>query len=51
MKLTYIFVWLACGGLVALGLYVVPSLLKFAEHRDDAEEEQLWRHLLHRGKS
>ncbi len=49
MKLTYIFAWLAGGVLVALGLYIVPFLLKFAEHRDDAEEERLWRHLLHRG--
>ena len=51
MKLTYFFMWLACGGLVALGVYLGPTLLRFAERLDDAEEDRLWRHLLHPGKS
>ncbi len=51
MKLTDVILWLASGGLVALGIYIGPSLLKFAERFDDAEEERLWKHLLHPERS
>ncbi len=50
MKLTYLFVWLAGGGLVFLATCSSLGLLKRTESQQDAENERLWELLLRPGR-
>ncbi len=47
MKLIYLLTWVAAGGLVTLAIFVTFSLLKSSQQLEDAQDEQLWRLLLH----
>ena len=46
MKLTYLLLWLAGGGLVSLATFYCVYLLKVCQERHDAEDQRLWRILV-----
>ncbi len=49
MELTYLLVWIAAVGLVALTTYACACLLKHGQHLEDVEGERLWQYLLNPG--
>jgi hypothetical protein len=47
MNLTYLLTWIAAGGLVTLAIFSTFGLLKASSRLEDAQDERLWRLLLH----
>jgi hypothetical protein len=46
MKLTYLLLWLAGGGLVSLTTFFCVNLLKICVERHAAEDQRLWKILV-----
>ena len=46
MKLTYLLLWLAGGGLVSLTTFFCVNLLKICVERHEAEDQRLWKILV-----
>jgi hypothetical protein len=42
MKLAFLLLWLAGGGLVAFTVYACVNLLRVCETRQEAEHEEVW---------
>jgi len=51
MKLLFLLLWLAGGGLVACTIYVCVSLLRVCEARQDAQHEAVWNLLVVRDQA
>jgi len=51
MKLVFLLLWLAGGGLVAFTIYACMNLLRACEARQDAEHEEVWNLLIVRDRA
>jgi len=51
MKLMFLLLWLAGGGLVAFAVCVCVNLLRVCEARQDAEHEEVWNLLVVRDQA
>lgn len=51
MKLIFLLLWLAGGGLVAVTVYFCVNLLRVCEARQDAEHEEVWNLLVARDRA
>lgn len=50
MKLIFLLLWLAGGGLLAFTVYFCVNLLRVCEARQDAEHEEVWNLLIARDR-
>jgi hypothetical protein len=46
MELTHLLIWIACGGLATLAIFVTFCLLTPSQQLEDEQVKQLWRLLL-----
>lgn len=51
MKLIFLLLWLAGGGLIASTVYFCVSLLRLCEARQDAQHEEVWNLLVVRDQA
>lgn len=51
MKLAYLLLWFAGGGLIALEVYVGWKCLKVCQLKHEAEAQELWDILIRQGRA